>query len=639
MLQFLSPLARRGHVLAAVAIVATSFLVFLFYLQPEYLRPGLKLLPKLHAAKPPAPVSNDPPSPSSSSLPPTQPPNTQDLHPIEELIHRAEARLALILSARVSSLSTASAAYRNRRGRHPPPGYDAWFSYATARNAVIVESFFDQIYDDLEPFWGVPARQVRGEAAKLHPSVISIRRGKVEVRQPEGHDHPWMKLWPDMIGTIAKDLPDMDIPINTLDESRLLVPWEDVDKAITTAHGERKMGSPEVVMGNYSRLGNVTIMEVSPVNWVNQSSQIWPLVRGACPPESPARTLNFSIADSLDLSVPAPSLIPMAFPAGSYEGFVSNWTVASDPCLHPHLRGLHGTFIEPLTIRSSTRLVPLFGGSKLSVNNEILLPPAMDWSDMELYTGGDFHGGPWQEKKNKVIWRGVASGGENKEATWTYFQRHRFVAMLNGTTIFLAEEDPGRESLTFKLAPASLYNVPQQQQPGKLSEWISDTADASFTDLLCFPVDPQERPHCHYTDAYYNTVPHLPMKEQYSWKYLPDIDGNSFSGRFRGFLRSTSLPIKATVYREWHNSRLSPWVHFVPMDNTFIDLYAIMSYFLTTGDRGDGVARRIAEEGQEWAEKVLRKEDMQIYVYRLLLEWARICDDNRLKLGFVGDIK
>ena len=45
--------------------------------------------------------------------------------------------------------------------------------------------------------------------------------------------------------------------------------------------------------------------------------------------------------------------------------------------------------------------------------------------------------------------------------------------------------------------------------------------------------------------------------------------------------------------------------------------------------------QKIALGGKEWAEKVLRREDMQVYVYRLLLEYARLCDDNRERLGWM----
>lgn len=45
-------------------------------------------------------------------------------------------------------------------------------------------------------------------------------------------------------------------------------------------------------------------------------------------------------------------------------------------------------------------------------------------------------------------------------------------------------------------------------------------------------------------------------------------------------------------------------------------------------------AETIAEEGREWAGKVLRKEDMRVYMFRLLLEWGRLTDDRRDELGF-----
>ncbi|KAG7108179.1 Mitochondrial GTPase 1 like protein [Verticillium longisporum] len=116
--------------------------------------------------------------------------------------------------------------------------------------------------------------------------------------------------------------------------------------------------------------------------------------------------------------------------------------------------------------------------------------------------------------------------------------------------------------------------------------------------------------------------------------YLPDIDGNSFSGRYRAFLLSSSMPLKSTIYAEWHDDRLVPWVHFVPFDNTYVDLYGIMDHFL----RGrDAAAERIATDGKRWAETVLRREDMRLYVWRLLLEYARVMDDNRDRLAFVQD--
>ncbi|KAM0739531.1 hypothetical protein ACQRIT_007268 [Beauveria bassiana] len=139
---------------------------------------------------------------------------------------------------------------------------------------------------------------------------------------------------------------------------------------------------------------------------------------------------------------------------------------------------------------------------------------------------------------------------------------------------------------------------------------------------------------------YRNTGKHMakgkpmPMKEQYRYKYLPDIDSNSFSGRWRAFLKSTSMPLKATIYAEWHDDRMIPWVHFVPFDMSYKEVYAIMQYFL---DGRDAQAEVIATESSNWANAVYRDEDMKLYVWRLLLEYACVVDDNRQRLASVDD--
>jgi hypothetical protein len=130
------------------------------------------------------------------------------------------------------------------------------------------------------------------------------------------------------------------------------------------------------------------------------------------------------------------------------------------------------------------------------------------------------------------------------------------------------------------------------------------------------------------------------MKSQYRWKYLPDIDGNSLSGRFRAFLTSNSCVMKATIFKEWHDHRLMPWVHFVPLDITLRDLWSTMAYFLgfAGSPAHDVEGERIATEGRLWAEKVMRREDMLLYVHRVLLEYGRICHDDRDRLGYTEDL-
>lgn len=266
----------------------------------------------------------------------------------------------------------------------------------------------------------------------------------------------------------------------------------------------------------------------------------------------------------------------------------------------------------------------------------------MYWNEEARFTGGDYRGSEWEDKVGDLIWRGVATGGQNTEKNWKGFQRHRFAAMNNATKLDRAatgDEAP----LNFALPSGSEQAAAQKD--GKLGKWVDSFADVGVTDLACDDkIDESlklEGGHCFYTDPYYSLVLGRDLTEQYDYKYLPDIDGNSFSGRYLGFLRSTALPIKSTLWKEWHDSRLVPWKHFVPMDNRFLDYYGIMEYFLGYEDKApshDAQAKKIALEGKAWAEKVLRKEDMQVYVFRLLLEYARVSDQRREKMGWVEDL-
>lgn len=327
-----------------------------------------------------------------------------------------------------------------------------------------------------------------------------------------------------------------------------------------------------------------------------------------------------------------------------YKGYVSNYTLATSVCHQPDIQGLNGIFIEPLTVAATKTLFPMFGGSKLSVNNEILLPAPMYWNEEERFTGGGDTGGPWKTKFDGVVWRGVATGGRNRPDNWKAFQRHRFVAMNNATKIARAEqkiEAPpnfAMPSPDLDLA-AQHHSVSGDSHKTQLGNWVALWADVAFVDLMC--EQEEEGGQCYYTSPSFSVQEGIRLADQFNWKYLPDIDGNSFSGRYLGFLRSTSLPIKATVYREWHDSRLVAWKHFVPMDNRYSEWFGIMEYFLGYKNERpshDAEAEAIAKAGKEWAEKVLRREDMQIYTLRLLLEYARVSDEKRHKMGWVGDL-
>lgn len=608
-------------------VIAAGFLTICAWLfvssfgVPQQLRiPSLDL----DLDHPPATVAEKPP-PTHATRP--------GEHPIDELIGRADVELTRLLQKETHTLKDAAEQYRQRRGRQPPPGFDRWFAFARNHSAVVVEEFFDRIYDDLNPFWGVEAKQMR-EQANTFEHYIKVRNGVVTVRK-EDEERDWMGLWRDMVASIIEDggwVPDVDMPINVMDESRMVAESEEIDEYMAKERKSRKIVPAKDLKQSLHGLDDLD--KHPPEKFDPQfrgEGPYWPLAVVGCPEESPAR---HAFIDS-DFTMPPP--LEPGYPQHSYKGYVQNWTLAKSPCENAHLQGLHGTFVEPISIGNTKQFFPLFGGSKLQMNNEILLPPAMYWTKDPFYSGGEGHGGPWNEKHDKMIWRGSATGGRNRKENWTRFQRHRFISMVNATNVRMAEN--GEKPRNFILPQQGNYDLQSftsASSNGSLGDWIETWSDVAPVFLSCFPHEGSA--HCSYTDHYYTVKKGMKMSEQYNYKYLPDIDGNSFSGRYRGFLGSTSMPIKATIYHEWHDSRLVPWKHFVPMDNTFMDIYGLMEYFIGNEMVGlaghDNVAERIATDGKEWAEKVLRREDMEIYVFRLLLEYARLCDDAREVLGW-----
>nr|POE56180.1 beta-1,2-xylosyltransferase 1 [Quercus suber] len=551
-------------------------------------------------------------------------------HPIDDLIRKAEVEFDARLSKQTTTLHGAADAYRQRRGRPPPPEFDVWFEFAQNHSAVVVEDFFDQIYTDLDPFWGIPAKEIREQAYDFEDSIRV--RDRRTTHRDSGVGSTWMGLWSELVHDIENYLPDLDLPINVQDWSRVIVPWEEMEEYMIQAEKSKKVIKDSRLKGAFESLEHLDADPPQPFDPEYVTDGIyWSLVAAGCAPDSPARNVDVET----DFSTRPP--LTGGFPVGSEHGYVRNVTIARSPCERADLQQLHGTFVGPNEISTSKKLFPLFGGSKLSINNEILLPPATYLATNPIYSGGEDHGGAWSGKEDSLIWRGSGTGGRYTETNWQRFHRHRFVSTVNGTAIHVAETT-GEDPVNFALPKDAFDLAAGRDAPGALGEWVSSWSDAAFLPFVCFPFTTLDG--CPYTDPYYTFTDAIPMKDQYLHKYLPDIDGNSYSGRYRGFLRSTSLPIKATVYQEWHDSRLIPWYHFVPMDNTFSDIYGIMEYFVGyngtkfSAESHDVQAEKIASQGRDWAEKALRREDMQIYVFRLLLEYARLCDDDRIQMGW-----
>jgi len=555
--------------------------------------------------------------------------HANDQHPIADLMKDADQKWQQYDESRSTNFRETVAKYRETYGRHPPPGFKEWYQFARKNNVHNVDDF-QQITGDLRPFWAIPPQEIRRMAAKLQLSDgiagVRIRNHKV-VSKTEG----WrVETLAHSIGRLANYLPDMDIAMNTMDQPRVMVTYEDIQNYLKIEESTR--GTPLDAADQFTNEMDYYFNESASIDedvdpgWFSVAGKPYTdFSKEACPPDSPANA-NMSVEEADKLY------------KTSFGGFVSNFTGSSDLCnVGPVLSDQHGFLFSASSNTITRKLIPVFSECKVSVNNDILFPANMYFMKDPRYVYNSKHDYEWEDKTDSMLWRGVTSGGIQVEDNWHRLHRQRFVKTTNATemeskTVSILSKD-SREQ----------YELISDFHP---SDFASSYLDVGFTEAWgCIP-------NCSFYDGVWTYKEPKAFNEQFKAKYLADIDGHSFSGRWRAFHQSKSLGLKATIFREWHDSRLFAWRHFVPMDNRFTDLYALMTYFIglhpsASEDpfpshkpyvpRHDFEAEVIAAQSREWAHAALRDEDLDIYLYILLLEYGRMIDDNRDSIGYSGD--
>ncbi|KAI4719099.1 hypothetical protein E4T48_04662 [Aureobasidium sp. EXF-10727] len=562
-------------------------------------------------------------------------------HPVDLLIHEAsEAHKVYAGRAyKSANLTAAVVEYQHRHGRNPPPNFHEWYRYAIGRNSLIIDEF-DKIHEDLLPFWTLDPSEIRERTWQTTSNPwndvagISIRNGKAEISPHAMATHRWMLDGiVDMISHFSEFLPDMDLGFNLNDECRVAVPYEDIQA--------RKQASKRKI--DLSKSARNSFSEKRGDAWKpipEESSGITPFREmswqrtfnefgvSGCPSNSAARSTLHWDTSHLCTSCAAPH---------SLGAYLSNWTKSADICHQPDIANLHGFYLSPAAFKATHELYPVFSQSKVHGYNDILYPSAWNYMDKAKYDPNDEHRDlSWDEKKRTLFWRGGTSEGvSSNTGVWKGMGRQRFMHLANNIASTLPPQPillpypfaNKRKKLAYVDVPAS-----------ELTKHVS--VDVKLVDhiIRCGGKD------CEDQDRHFAPMaPPTDFQAHWSYRYLLDLDGAAFSGRFIPFLQSHSLPFKAALFREWWDDRLTPWLHFVPLDLRGHGFWATLVYFV--GLEGmvqgktvmlpghDKQGRYIADAGREWANKVLRKEDMEIYMFRLLLEWGRVTDDEREELG------
>lgn len=460
--------------------------------------------------------------------------------------------------------------------------------------------------------------------------------------------------------SLAQWLPDMDIPMNRMDQPRVVVPWDEVQRLLKLEESSRSLNTTGVADRFTRDRAGLWMPPPKGPTWLDRWNPFYRpsatadpgpeygwipyvqrpfngLAANACPSESYAR--NSDSADSLRKAEASYKL--------DLGGLVANHNLSSDLCtVGPQLSELHGFLSAPVSMQATAKLIPIFSECKTSANNDILFPANVYWKEWPAFTydDDDEQDLMWDDKNDTMKWRGSTSGGTTSASDpehWHNMHRQRLALMTNSTVV----AGESTSILALSRRDPDVYSS-QEFYPANFAKAHTDVA---FTEAMACA------PNCDFYDDAFTFSNKTTFGETFRSKFLVDVDGHSFSGRWRAYLQSRSLGIKATIFREWHDSRLHAWRHFVPLDNRYDELWSILAYFVgieadspeatvnavsatpVSVARHDYEAFKIAKQGRDWAATVLRREDIEIYLFRLLLEYGRIIDDDRDRIGVADD--
>ena len=325
----------------------------------------------------------------------------------------------------------------------------------------------------------------------------------------------------------------------------------------------------------------------------------------ACPPNSPARS-RLSSRPQKDTTDEEDRL--------SFPHDVSHF---KNVCELPEAGSMHGLFLSPWGLSHTNTLVPTFTKSKLSSNQDLTMPSPDYSSEMTpIYKPYDeSEDMPWDQKENRVYWMGAKTDGYFSDDRWRSSQRYRFIRDLNNGSKPISLLRQNIDSSSWEP-----YNATMKALSKYVDVKFSDRVQNHCSEAVCKEMeDPKEG---------LVTSNREPTGAPYGNKFAFDIDGHSYTERFRRLLYSHNTVFKMTIFHEWHDDFLVPWVHYVPVTLGMEELPETLRFFLET-EKGQEIGKAIAEDGRRWAQEAWRLVDMKIALFRILLEYGRLWGPGR----------
>lgn len=226
-------------------------------------------------------------------------------------------------------------------------------------------------------------------------------------------------------------------------------------------------------------------------------------------------------------------------------------------CENPEWQYLHGTQQYTLDTRAwflctslclgftawpgmrPTTLRPLFSFAKTSVHSDILLTPLEQFWDVEPDDPA------WHDKPyDKAFWRGSTTGVWFDRGTWwRSSQRVRLY--------FTGKDSTGSRRVRFDGAGEESARGVESiaERTVKTSTLVERYMDFAFTGVQSQCTE--EDGSCAAVQRVVEFVPTISWNVANAYKYLLDLDGNAWSGRFHRLLSSNSAVLKSTIFPEW----------------------------------------------------------------------------------------
>ncbi|KAF8970401.1 glycosyl transferase family 90-domain-containing protein [Flammula alnicola] len=305
--------------------------------------------------------------------------------------------------------------------------------------------------------------------------------------------------------------------------------------------------------------------------------------------------------------------------------FIYDHQRSMDPCTSPTIFYHHAQYVAHDLARCSISWcsTPLF--------HNIQPPTFISWVDDVRPREND---PPWEEKTDeRLMWRGSNTGiMHNKDTRWIYAQRIHLMRMAterNGTEKVLLPDISGFSNPYL----GESVEVQDEWQVGEGVDMRKSVINPAMMDVALRSAVLRVLKTLFEWREKLGTN----SKEVGNHKYFIDVDGNGWSSRFKRLITTNSLVFKATAYPEWWIDRIQPWVHYVPVQVDYSDLYDAYVFFrggLYGEGNHDKMAQKIALAGREWSKGYWRKEDMTAYFFRLMLEYARIMSLDREAMSY-----